>query len=203
MRSATLFTNRLHSLDMPPVVRNTAGVKVAFSTFNTLSKYSSFFSFSFSSYTSWRVLVLFDKQLGCETLMSRKVLSNGVQTPLADMSSRTYVLYLNTKLFIFLTLVGMLAFVNCHADGKILSIDKVSKLSETIITWLLRIFYAVLFIREIILYVILYLTEKPHNVLMVKSHNSAGVHWWLDQIALNLGNTTFVQSQWTLSSRYQ
>ena len=29
MRSATLFRNRLHSLDMPPVVRNTAGVKVA------------------------------------------------------------------------------------------------------------------------------------------------------------------------------
>ena len=71
-------------------------------------------------------------------MQSRKVLSNGVQTPLADMSSRTYVLYLNMKLFIFLTLIGMLAFVNCDADGKILSIDTVtttvSKLSETIIT---------------------------------------------------------------------
>ena len=31
MRSATLFTNCLHSLDMPPVVRNTAGMNVAFS----------------------------------------------------------------------------------------------------------------------------------------------------------------------------
>ena len=29
MRSATLFTNRLHSLDMPPVVRNSVEVKVA------------------------------------------------------------------------------------------------------------------------------------------------------------------------------
>ena len=84
MRSANLLTNCLHSFDIPPDVRNTAGVKVAFSTFNTLSRYSSFFSFSFISYTSWRVFVLFDKQLGCETLMSRKVLSNGVQTPLAD-----------------------------------------------------------------------------------------------------------------------
>ena len=27
MRSATLFANHLYSLDMPPVVRNTAGVK--------------------------------------------------------------------------------------------------------------------------------------------------------------------------------
>ena len=132
MRSANLLINCLHSFDIPPDVRNTAGVKLTVSTFNTLSKYASFSSFF--SYTSLRVLVLFDKQLGSETLMSRKVLSNGVQTPLADMSSRTYVLYLNTKLFIFLTLVGMLAFVNCHADGKILSIDKVSKLSETIIT---------------------------------------------------------------------
>jgi len=64
--------------------------------------------------------------------MSRKVLSNGVQTPLADMSSRTYVLYLNTKLFIFLTLVGMLALVNCVADGKILSIDTVTTVYNSI-----------------------------------------------------------------------
>ena len=34
-------------LDMPPDVRNIAVVKVAFSTFTTLSKYSSFFSFLF------------------------------------------------------------------------------------------------------------------------------------------------------------
>ena len=61
MRSAYLLTNCLHSLDIPPDVRNTAGVKVAFSTFNTLSRYSSFFSFSFFSYTSLRVFVLFDK----------------------------------------------------------------------------------------------------------------------------------------------
>ena len=36
MRSANLMTNCLHSFDIPPDVRNTAGVKVAFSTFNTL-----------------------------------------------------------------------------------------------------------------------------------------------------------------------
>ena len=90
MRSANLLINCLHSFDIPPDVRNTAGVNVAFSTFNTLSRYSSFFSFSFFSYNSLRVFVLFDKQLGCETLMSRKVLSNGVQTPLADMSSRAW-----------------------------------------------------------------------------------------------------------------
>ena len=40
MRSANLLTNCLHSFDIPPDVRNTAGVKVAFSTFNTLSRYS-------------------------------------------------------------------------------------------------------------------------------------------------------------------
>ena len=47
MRSATLFTNRLHSLDMPPDVRNTAGVKVAFFTFNTPSTHPSSPSRSF------------------------------------------------------------------------------------------------------------------------------------------------------------
>ena len=78
IRSANLLINCLHSFDIPPDVRNTARVNVAFSTFNTLSRYSSFFSFSFFSYNSLRVFVLFDKQLGCETLMSRKVLSNGV-----------------------------------------------------------------------------------------------------------------------------
>ena len=49
MRSANLLINCLHSFDTPPDVRNTAGVNVASSTFNTLSRYSSF---------SWRVTSL-------------------------------------------------------------------------------------------------------------------------------------------------
>ena len=39
--------NCLNSFDIPADVINTARVKVAFSTFNTLSRYSSFFLFSF------------------------------------------------------------------------------------------------------------------------------------------------------------
>ena len=90
MRSANLLTNWLHSFDIPPDVRNTARVRVAFSTFNILSRYSSFLSFSFILHTSWKVFVKFDKQLGCETLMSRRVSSNGFQTPLADTSSQDW-----------------------------------------------------------------------------------------------------------------
>ena len=85
-RLASLFINRLHSLDIPPDVKNTRGVKFPFSTLSTLSLYSFFFSSSFSLYICWKGLDLFDKQFGCVTLTSKKDLSNEVHTPLADIS---------------------------------------------------------------------------------------------------------------------
>ena len=77
----------LHSLDIPPDVKNTRGVKFPFSTLSTLSLYSFFFSSSFSLYICWKGLDLFDKQFGCVTLTSKKDLSNEVHTPLADISN--------------------------------------------------------------------------------------------------------------------
>ena len=47
--SANLLFILAHSGPMPPVVVNTSGVKVAFSTFKTLSLYILFFWFSFST----------------------------------------------------------------------------------------------------------------------------------------------------------
>ena len=47
MRSANLLINCLHSFDILPDVRNTAGVNVAFSTFDTLGIHPSFPSRSF------------------------------------------------------------------------------------------------------------------------------------------------------------
>ena len=125
MRSTTLFTNRLHSLDMPPEsgCEKYSRGEDDLLPLNTLSKYSSFFSFLFSSYTSWRVFFLFDKQLGCETLMSRKVLSTGVQTPLLYVKPGLvtyYSLWVEAVTLIYLMYIVLIKILKLLATMSIL-----------------------------------------------------------------------------------
>ena len=76
------------SFPIPSAVLNTAGVKVPFSTFNTLGRYHCFFSSSWLLYI-WGILF---SQLalswGLNTLTSINALANGDQRFLALMSSR-------------------------------------------------------------------------------------------------------------------
>ena len=85
--SARCFRNCEASSAIPPVVLNTSGVNVAFSTFRTLSLYSRFLFFSWDWYICEMLLSLLDWAWGWSTLTSVNALSSGDQNDLALMSS--------------------------------------------------------------------------------------------------------------------
>ena len=84
---ATCLLNTVQPCPIPPEVVMTRGRNEAFSLSVTRAKYLAFFSFSLYRYTCSKALVMFEGAVGWVILTSTKVLSNGLQSPTADISN--------------------------------------------------------------------------------------------------------------------